>query len=94
MGLLDLIQAELVQALDATRVTIIDNSWQHAGHAAMKDLAPEATHLHITVVSDRFKGVPLMDQHRLVHAALKHRMGNPIHALEVKTLSADPSPCA
>ena len=91
MSLLEQIQSELTSALTADEVTIIDNSAKHAGHAAMKGLALEATHLHVTVLSSQFQGVPLMDQHRMVHEALKHRMGNPIHALEIKTLVPEQS---
>lgn len=84
MTLIDAITEKLQQQLEATHVNIIDNSWMHAGHAGA---ASGGSHLNITVVSPRFTGIPLMEQHRLVHQTLKEEMTNFIHAMELKTLT-------
>jgi stress-induced morphogen len=79
------LKTKLVQELEATHVEIIDDSWQHAGHTeARSDLG--ATHLTIIVVSPQFEGIPLMDQHRMVHAVLKEARQTHLHALQLKTI--------
>ena len=79
---------QLFQALEALHVEIEDESWQHAGHAgAVPGL--EATHLRVTVVSPRFEGLSVIQQHRLVHEALKEARATHLHALQLKTMTPD-----
>jgi len=80
------LREKLQKALEAERVDIIDESWKHAGHVAMAGVTPEATHLHITIVSPRFNGVPLIDQHRMVNDVLKEARETHLHALQLKTV--------
>jgi stress-induced morphogen len=43
-------------------------------------------HFHVTVVSQRFNGLSLVDQHRLVYAALAEPLGDgTIHELRITT---------
>lgn len=42
-------------------------------------------HLEALVVSPAFEGVPLVNQHQMVHDALEGRLTRDIHALELKT---------
>jgi stress-induced morphogen len=52
------------------------------------DLAGGGDHLAIVVAAPQFAGVGLIDQHRMIHAALVHKMppaGTEIHALQIKT---------
>jgi stress-induced morphogen len=42
-------------------------------------------HLEAVVVSPAFEGVPLVEQHQMVHEALEGRLTRDIHALELKT---------
>lgn len=43
-------------------------------------------HFHVTVVSPRFGGLPLIDQHRLVNAALAGPLADgTIHELRITT---------
>jgi len=43
-------------------------------------------HFHVTVVSPRFNELPLVDQHRLVYAALAGPLGDgTIHELRITT---------
>jgi BolA-like protein 1 len=77
---------KLYQELDAQHVDVIDNSWRHAGHVAMRDNPlTEGTHLDVTVVSPKFDGVNLINRHRMVHGALKEAFAGALHALELKT---------
>lgn len=70
---------KLIEALNATFIDIVDNSWMHAGHAN-----GGGSHLVITLVSGQFEGVGIIDRHRLVHGIIKDEMTNNIHALELK----------
>jgi BolA protein len=85
MSVIDQLKNKLTQALAADHVDIVDDSWQHAGHQ-QAPVGLEATHLSITVVSPRFEGVGLMDQHRMVHEVLKEARESHLHALQLKTM--------
>jgi len=67
-------------------------------HALLRQAFPEADevqvvdrtgagdHFHVTVVSRRFAELPLIDQHRLVNAALAAPLANGIiHELRITT---------
>ena len=49
------------------------------------DLAGDGDHYSATVVSSAFKGKSRVQQHQLVYAALKGRMGGELHALALTT---------
>jgi len=49
------------------------------------DLAGDNDHFELTVVSEAFRGKPLVAQHQMVYAALKGHMGSTLHALALKT---------
>ena len=86
MSVIEQLKTKLTNELDALHVEIIDDSWQHAGHH-QAPTGIEATHLSITVVSPRFEGLGLMDQHRLVHEVLKEARESHLHALQLKTVT-------
>lgn len=90
MSVIDQLKLKLILELDATHVEIIDDSWQHAGHQAAP-VGIEATHLTITIISPKFVGINLMDQHRMVHEVLKEARETHLHALQLKTQAPNPS---
>jgi len=49
----------------------------------------EGDHFEALVVSRQFAGLTMVQQHRLVYAALGERMGSEIHALALRTLTPD-----
>ena len=51
----------------------------------VKDLAGDGNHYSANVVSAAFKGKSRVQQHQMVYAALKGRMGGELHALALKT---------
>jgi stress-induced morphogen len=51
----------------------------------VKDLAGDGNHYSATVVSAAFKGKSRVQQHQMVYAALKGRMGGELHALALQT---------
>ncbi len=50
------------------------------------DLAGDGDHYRARIVSDAFKGLPRVRQHKLVYAALEGRMGGELHALALETI--------
>ncbi len=51
----------------------------------IRDLAGDGNHYSATVVSSAFKGKSRIQQHQMVYAALKGRMGGELHALALQT---------
>ena len=55
------------------------------GQVDVVDLTGTSDHFGVQVVSTKFEGLSLIDQHKLVHAAVGDYLTNEIHALEIKT---------
>ena len=53
----------------------------------IKDLAGDDNHYSIVIKSDAFRGKTRIEQHQIVYGALEEKMGNKLHALQVKTIS-------
>ena len=53
---------------------------------AIKDLAGDDNHYSATIKSKVFTGKSKIDQHKLVYKALKGKMGNELHALQLNTI--------
>ena len=53
----------------------------------IKDLAGDDNHYSIVIKSDAFRGKTRIEQHQIVYSALEEKMGNKLHALQVKTIS-------
>jgi len=51
----------------------------------ISDLAGDGDHYAATVVSEQFRGKNRVQQHQMVYAALKGRMGGELHALALQT---------
>jgi stress-induced morphogen len=49
------------------------------------DLAGDGDHYAATVVTEAFRGKNRVQQHQMVYAALKGRMGGELHALALTT---------
>ena len=45
----------------------------------------DGAHLEATVISESFRGLPLVQQHRLVMKSLKNAFESDLHALALKT---------
>jgi stress-induced morphogen len=52
---------------------------------AIDDLAGDGDHYACSVVSESFRGRSRIQQHQIVYAALRGRMGNELHALALQT---------
>ena len=51
----------------------------------IQDLAGDGNHYSATIVSSQFFGKSKIEQHKMVYASLKGKMGNELHALALKT---------
>jgi stress-induced morphogen len=51
----------------------------------IEDLRGDGDHYAATVVSAAFAGKTRVQQHQMVYAALKGRMGNELHAMALQT---------
>jgi len=56
---------------------------------AIEDLAGDGDHYAATVVSESFRGRSRVQQHQMVYAALRGRMGGELHALALQTSAPD-----
>ena len=57
----------------------------------IQDLAGDGNHYSATISSSEFNGKSKIEQHKIVYASLKGKMGNALHALAIKTKEKDGS---
>jgi stress-induced morphogen len=57
----------------------------------IQDLAGDGNHYSATICSSEFVGKSKIEQHKIVYASLKGKMGNELHALAIKTKEKDGS---
>jgi stress-induced morphogen len=71
---IDSLRADLQRAFpDATELSVVDRTGT-------------GDHFQVTVASERFEGLTLVDQHKLVYAALERPLADgTIHELRIKT---------
>jgi stress-induced morphogen len=75
---------EALQLLKPTKLELVDNSYQHAGHAG-NDMDGES-HFDLTVVASAFEGLNLVKRHQLIYMVLGDIMPQ-IHALQIQSLT-------
>jgi len=83
MGMGAAIESKLTAALSPSRMTVIDESHRHAGHAGAR---PEGeSHYRVEIVSAAFAGCSRVDRQRMVYAALAEEFAAGLHALALTT---------
>jgi BolA protein len=80
------IRTKLVEALQPSRLEIVDDSQNHAGHVGAG--AGGETHFNLLVVSECFVGQSRLERQRRIHELLADELAGPVHALSVKTLTS------
>jgi stress-induced morphogen len=66
--------------------TLLRNSFPDASELAVEDRTGGGDHFQVTIESDRFDGLSLVEQHRLVYEALAEPLADgSIHELRIKT---------
>lgn len=85
MSVATIIREKLQAALLPERLDVVDESHKHKGHAGHRPGVE--THFQLFVVSDAFEGKSRVARQRMVNQLLAEEMGNPIHALAMRTLT-------
>ena len=86
--LADRMAARLRERLQPTALEVLDESWQHAGHAGANGTG-FGTHFKVRLASPQFAGKPRVACHRLVYAALQDFIDRDgVHALVIEVLPA------
>jgi len=87
MSYAEIITERLTAALDPVRLSVIDESHKHAGHAGAHPTGE--THFSVEIVSEAFEGLSRVDRHKRVYEVLKDELATHVHALRLKTLTVD-----
>ena len=82
LSTLERIKEILNHSFQPSFLEVKDDSARHAGHAGARQ---GGGHFQVEIVSEEFAGKTPIEQHRLVHEALRSLMGEKIHALQLKT---------
>ena len=72
-------------AMDAHEIETLIRTRFPDADVSIRDLAGDGNHYAAHVLSREFKGKSRVQQHQMVYAALKGRMGNELHALALTT---------
>jgi BolA protein len=71
-----------LQALNPTRLDLIDDSEQHRGHGGHNPAGE--SHFTLLIESPEFAGKSRVERQRMVHAALGELVGERVHALSIR----------
>jgi len=73
-------------AVTETLETLLRVAFPDAGELSVEDRTGGGDHFQVTLASERFDGLPLVQQHRLVYEALSGPLADgSIHELRIKT---------
>ena len=82
--LADRMAARLREQLQPTQLEVLDESWQHEGHAGANGTG-FGTHFRVRIASPQFDGRPRVARHRMVYAALQDFIDRDgVHALAIE----------
>lgn len=85
MSVATIIREKLASHLAPERLDVVDESHKHAGHAGHRPGVE--THFRLLIVSTAFEGRSRLERQRMVNQILAAEIGNPIHALAMRTLT-------
>ena len=83
------LELRLRERLQPTRLEVLDESYQHNGHAGANGTG-FGTHFRVRIASQLFTGQSRVARHRLVYDALQDFMAQGLHALAIETEDALP----
>ena len=76
------IHDKLATSFSPSHLEIHNDSSKHAHHQAMQGVDSAETHFRVTIVSDSFQDLPLIERHRAVNTCLKEELEEKgVHAL-------------
>ena len=77
------LEARLREVLQPTTLQVLDESYQHAGHAGANGTG-FGTHFRVRIASHLFTGRSPVQRHRLVYDALQDFIRRGLHALAIE----------
>ncbi|MBK7000334.1 MAG: BolA family transcriptional regulator [Rhodoferax sp.] len=77
------LEARLRERLQPSRLEVLDESYQHNGHAGANGTG-FGTHFRVRIAAHQFFGLSRVAQHRLVYDALHDFMAQGLHALAIE----------
>ena len=81
--------AALRQRLAPTRLEVIDESWEHAGHMGANE-SGLGTHMRVRLAAPQLRGLSRVAQHRLVYDALRSYVADEgVHALAIEARATE-----
>jgi len=90
MSLQARMREKLMLTLNPTRLDIVNESHQHAGHSSSPETGE--SHFRVLIVSDAFSGKSRVERHRIVNDVLRDELRDGVHALAIKALApGDPT---
>ena len=78
-------EGNLTMAMAASEIEALIRAAIPDARVTVEDLAGDGDHYAASVVSEQFRGQSRVQQHQLVYAALRGRMGGELHALALQT---------
>ncbi len=87
----DQLKERLMERLTPTRLEVLDESYQHNGHAGSNGTGL-GTHFRVRVTSHLFTGLSRVARHRLVYDALQDFIAQGLHALAIETENSPNTP--
>lgn len=74
--------AKLTAAFAPLSLDVIDESYQHHGHAGAR---PDGeSHFRVRIVAEAFRAKSRVEQHRMVNTALAEELQERVHALAIE----------
>jgi BolA protein len=87
MPRIDTMRAKLNAKLTPTRLSVVDDSGRHVGHAGARPGGE--THFIVEIASPRFAGLSRVARQRLVYGILADEFEAGLHALALTTLTPE-----
>ncbi len=84
------LELRLRTRLQPTKLEVIDESYQHAGHVGA-NASGVGTHFRVRIASPLFTNCGRLARHRLVYDALQDFIDQGLHALAIETEEASPA---
>lgn len=81
------IERKLALALAPSKLRVVDESSQHAGHHGHRP--GEETHFRVEIVSAAFAGLSKLARHRRVNEILAPELAKGVHALSIDAKAPD-----
>ena len=76
-------------AMDAGEIERLIKAGFPDAHITIEDLRGDGDHYSAHIVSSAFAGKTRVQQHQMVYASLKGRMGTELHALALQTATPE-----